>query len=79
MISSLFCDVTQRRLVVSHRSFGTTYRSHIQGSSGPRRSLSALPLKMGQIGIQKRRYITTNQRCTISQKSEDLIYRAAEA
>jgi hypothetical protein len=30
-------DVTQRRKVVSYRRFGTTYRSHLQGSSGPRR------------------------------------------
>ena len=31
--SSLFWDVTQRRLVVSHRLFGATYRSHLQGPS----------------------------------------------
>ena len=34
---SLFWDVTQRRLVVSYPSFGTTYRSHLQGSNRPRR------------------------------------------
>jgi hypothetical protein len=33
MISSLFCDVTQRRLVDIRRRFRTTYRSHLQGSS----------------------------------------------
>jgi hypothetical protein len=37
--SSLFWDVTQRRLVVSHRRFGTTYRSPLQGQSSPRRML----------------------------------------
>ena len=31
--SSLFGDVTQRTFVVSYRRFGTTYRSHLQGSS----------------------------------------------
>jgi hypothetical protein len=32
---SLFWDITQRRLVVSYRSF-STFRSHLQGSSSPR-------------------------------------------
>jgi hypothetical protein len=44
----LFWDVTQRRLVVCYRRFGTTCPSHIQGSRSPRRT-SAWPLKMGQI------------------------------
>jgi hypothetical protein len=30
--SSLFCDVAQRRSVVSYRRFGTNFRSHLQGS-----------------------------------------------
>jgi hypothetical protein len=34
--SSLFWDVTQRRLVISYRRFGTTYRFHLQRSSKPR-------------------------------------------
>jgi len=29
-----FWDVTQRRLVLSCRRFGTTYRVHLRGSSG---------------------------------------------
>jgi len=33
--SSLFWDATQRRLVVTYRRFGTTYRSHLQGSGSP--------------------------------------------
>jgi hypothetical protein len=33
MRSSLFSNVTQRRLVVCYRRFGTTYRPHLQGSS----------------------------------------------
>jgi hypothetical protein len=28
---SLFWDGMQRRLVISYRHFGTTYRSHLQG------------------------------------------------
>ena len=36
MPHSLFWDVTRRRLVVIYRCFGTTYRSHLQGSSSPR-------------------------------------------
>jgi hypothetical protein len=33
MRSFLFWDVTHRRLVVSYRRFGPTYKSHLQGSS----------------------------------------------
>jgi hypothetical protein len=32
VIYSIFWDFTQRKLVVSYRPFGTTYRSHLQGS-----------------------------------------------
>jgi len=31
MRSSIFCYVTQSRLVLSHRRFGKTYRSNFQG------------------------------------------------
>ena len=31
--SSLFCDVTHRRSIVSYRHFGTNFRSHLQGSA----------------------------------------------
>jgi hypothetical protein len=34
---SLFWDFTQRKWVVSYRRFGTIYRSHLEGSSSPRR------------------------------------------
>ena len=34
--SLLFWDVTQRRLIVSYRRFGTTNHSHLQGSISPR-------------------------------------------
>jgi hypothetical protein len=42
--SSLFCDVTLRRLVVTCRRFGTTYRSHLQESSRPRRTSWSLKM-----------------------------------
>jgi hypothetical protein len=32
MRSSLFWDITQRRVVILYRRFGKTYRSHLQGS-----------------------------------------------
>ena len=35
----LFWDITQRRMVVPYRCFGTTFPSHLQGSSSPRRVL----------------------------------------
>jgi hypothetical protein len=44
--SSLFCDVTQCRLVVSYWCFRTTYCSHLQGSSSPRRILWLLTYTM---------------------------------
>jgi hypothetical protein len=43
--SALFCGITQRRVVIFYRRFGTTYQSHIQGS----RSRISWPLKMGLI------------------------------
>ena len=35
---SLFSDVTRRRLALSYRHLGTTYRSHLQGSISPGRN-----------------------------------------
>jgi len=35
-VSLLFWDVTQRRLIVTYRRFGTVYRSHLQGPSSQR-------------------------------------------
>jgi hypothetical protein len=32
MRPALFWDITQRRVVILYRRFGTTYRSHLQGS-----------------------------------------------
>jgi hypothetical protein len=39
MRSALFSDITQRRMVVYYRRFGTTYRYRLQESSSPRRML----------------------------------------
>jgi hypothetical protein len=53
MRSSLFWDITQRRVVIFCRRFGTTYGSHIQGSRSPKNVSIFLrnswPLKMGPI------------------------------
>jgi hypothetical protein len=35
--SALFWGITQRRVVILYRRFGTTYQSHVQGSRSPRR------------------------------------------
>ena len=35
--SVLYCDFTRRSVVDSYRRFGTTNRTHLQGSSSPRR------------------------------------------
>jgi len=39
----LFWYSTQRRMVTPYRRFGITYRPHLQGSSGPRRTWTAWP------------------------------------
>ena len=36
MRSALVCDITQRIVLIPYWRFGTTYRSHFQGSSSPR-------------------------------------------
>jgi len=40
MKSALFWDITQHRVEIPYRRFGTTYRSHLQGSR------TLWPLKM---------------------------------
>jgi hypothetical protein len=37
--TALFLAITQRVVVISYRSFGTTYQSYIQGPDSPRRRL----------------------------------------
>jgi hypothetical protein len=44
MRSALFCDITRHRVVIVYRHFGTTYRSHLQGS-GVREEKDSWPLK----------------------------------
>jgi hypothetical protein len=38
--SALFLDITQRRVVISYRRCGTTYRPHLQGLRNPRKELT---------------------------------------
>ena len=64
MTSSYFWDVTQRRLVVSYRRFGTSVCYHFLRSSSP--SIFSVSLDL----------LATNLRCVTSQKNEDLIYTA---
>jgi hypothetical protein len=35
MRTALFWGITQRRVVILYQHFGTTYRSHLQGSRSP--------------------------------------------
>jgi hypothetical protein len=53
--SSLFWDVTQRRLVVSYRSIVTSYRSHLQGPSSTARICSYLPTFRGNLSVSSSR------------------------
>ena len=68
----LFWYVTQRKLVVTYRRFGTTYRSNLQESSSPRLECYARPLKIGPMGYTETS-VTMSLRCVTSQKSADLI------
>ena len=61
--SIFFWDVTQRRLV-SHRRFGTTYRSHLQESRCPR------PIKTGPIRSPETS-MRNKLRCVTSQKTTE--------
>jgi len=54
MTSALFWDFTQRRMVIPYRRFGTTYRSHPQGSRRPTRlTWTSWPSKMGPTGCRE--------------------------
>jgi hypothetical protein len=53
-------------MVLCYRRFGTTYRNHLQGSSGP--------LKKGPICCPQMS-LTMNLECSTSQKSEDLQFK----
>jgi hypothetical protein len=48
---ALFSDSTQRRLIVSYRRFGATYRLHLQQTSSV--CLAAWPLMVGRIGCSE--------------------------
>ena len=69
-ITSLFWDVTQRRLVYSYRSFETTYRSLYKGPLAFENGIYKVILKGWQL--------IANLGCITSQKSEDLFYTGSE-
>jgi hypothetical protein len=73
---SLFWDVTSRKLVVSCRRFGTSYRFHLQGSSSPWRMLD--PTNRGAMCCSETS-VTINLGCVTSQKSEYLTHTAVKA
>jgi hypothetical protein len=72
MRSEPFWDLTQRILEIIYRPFGTTYRSHLQGSS------TTSSLKMESTAVPKRRYIISNIRCVRSPERADLGWKEAE-
>jgi hypothetical protein len=72
MRSAFFCDITRRRVVILYRRFGTTYRSHLQGSRvREEKSRTLWPLKMGPICCPETSVKITTRRRVISQKSVD--------
>ena len=68
--SALFWNITQRRVVTLYRRFRTTYRSHIQGSKSPLKTLDdgadilsrnvgkGLPLELRNIPEEHRSHIS---------------------
>ena len=66
MISSVFCDVTQHRLIVNKVS-GRIIGQHLQ-----EKYQSVSLADVTPILVPKRRKITTNISCVTSQKSDDL-------
>ena len=58
MKTALFWAITQREVVISHRRFGTTCRSHLQG-----------PRRWGRYAVPKRRWQITATHCIMTQKS----------
>jgi len=67
--SALFRDITWRRVVISHRHFGTNYLSHVQGSRNPSRRTSS-PSKMVHSCQQK----SIGLKFSKSQTGSDLRY-----
>jgi hypothetical protein len=74
--SSVFWVITRRRLV-KHRRFGTTYRSHLQGSSVF--FLGHLILEDGTRQVVPKRRCLTNLPRVMTQKTEEVRKTAAEA
>jgi len=80
MRSALFWDVMQRRVIISHRRFGTNYLSHIQGSKTPKSFLDFLNLEVSTDRLSRKcRCGLTAVRCITFQKSAVLVYVAAGA
>ena len=74
--SLLFWDATHRKLVVSYRRFGTTYRFHLQVSSNTRRmAWNVWPLEMGRAGCPETSVATYATLCKISEeRRSQLLY-----
>ena len=71
MRSALFWLITQHRVAIPYRRFGTAYRSHLQGSRNPRRK-SSWNLKMELKGCPEMLVMNYHFKPQISQKSADL-------
>ena len=76
MTPAAFCDLTQLRLVIMYRRFGTSNRYHLQGFNDLG---TTWRLKMEQIGSSKTSYGITNLCCVRSQKSARVPCTATEA
>jgi hypothetical protein len=76
---ALFCDITQRRMAILYRRFGTTYRSHFQGSRSSRRKRLLGPWRWDRYVVLKRRYRIIIRGCVTPQKSANFISIAAQA
>jgi len=71
LIFALFCDFTQRGMVIPYRRCGTTYCSYLQGT--------AWPVKMGPMGHPEPSVRNFHSKLPKSEKGADFICSWAEA
>jgi len=81
-INKYICDLPfsgalSSEVLIPHRRFGTTYRSHLLGSRSTS-SWASWSLKTVPISCPETSHGITTLHCIISQKSVELIYMAAE-
>jgi len=58
--TALFCDIKQRVVATAYRRFGTTYRSHFQGSRPPKNPLNMESIRCPETSVRNYHYLLRN-------------------